>query len=127
MDEAKDHADQIIAEARTKAERLEAESRTKAERMESAARMRSEQLDSETAERRAQLFGRLEQERDKLAREIDDLRAFEREYRSRLRTYFEQQLQELQQRGPDSQPAVANAAPAGPPPNRLRALLGEEE
>ena len=47
---------------------------------------------------RAQL-GALEQERVALERQIDELRTFEREYRTRLKTYLESQLEELGQRG----------------------------
>ena len=56
-------------------------------------------LDSETAERRQQLFGDLEKERDKLNGEVENLRSFEREYRSRLKTYFTQQLESLEAPG----------------------------
>ena len=56
-------------------------------------------LDSETAERRQQMFGELERERDKLNGEVENLRAFEREYRSRLKSYFTQQLEALGRSG----------------------------
>ena len=80
-------------------------------------------LDSETAERRQQMFGELEKERDKLNSEVETLRSFEREYRSRLKTYFTQQLESLQ-----GSPSVAEI-PTGdaPAPKRLRSILGEEE
>ena len=95
VDDAKNEADKIIGEARTKAERLESESKTKADRLESDARTRAQMLDSETAERRRQMFGDLEKERDKLNGEVENLRSFEREYRSRLKSYFTQQLEAL--------------------------------
>jgi len=123
VEDAKNEADKIIGEARTKAERLESEARTKAERLESEARTRAQMLDSETAERRAQLFGDLEKERDKLNVEVENLRSFEREYRSRLKTYFTQQLEALA--GTSDTPAPSpDEAPA---PKRLRSILGEEE
>ncbi|HXH78063.1 DivIVA domain-containing protein [Nocardioides sp.] len=123
VDEAKNEADKIVGAARTKAERLEAESKAKADRLEADARQRSQMLDSETAERRQQMFGDLERDRDKLNGEVETLRAFEREYRSRLKTYFSQQLEALQ--GNNS---VADM-PSGdtPAPKRLRSILGEEE
>jgi cell division septum initiation protein DivIVA len=93
VEQAKDEADKIIGEARTKSERLESESKVKADRLESDARTRAQMLDSETAERRQQMFGELERERDKLNSEVETLRAFEREYRSRLKSYFTQQLE----------------------------------
>lgn len=120
--EAKDQADKIVGEARTKAERLEAESKSKADRLESDARTRSQMLDSETEERRRQLFGDLEKEKEKLSAEVENLRSFEREYRSRLRSYFEQQLAALEGNGEGGTLSAADHAP-----KRLKSLLGEEE
>ena len=122
VEDAKNEADRIVGEARTKAERLENESKGKADRMESDARSRSEMLDSETAERRTQLFSDLEKERDKLSVEVENLRSFEREYRSRLKSYFTQQLESLQTPGDTVAPTDES-----PAPKRLRSILGEEE
>ncbi len=122
VEDAKNEADKIVGEARTKAERLQAESKVKADRMESDARTRAEMLDSETAERRTQLFGDLEKERDKLSVEVENLRSFEREYRSRLKSYFTQQLEALQTPGDTIAPIDEP-----PAPKRLRSILGEEE
>ncbi|MXG90846.1 DivIVA domain-containing protein [Nocardioides flavescens] len=122
VDGAKNDADKIIGEARTKAERLEAESKAKADRLESDARTRAQMLDSETAERRQQMFGELERERDKLNGEVETLRSFEREYRSRLKSYFTQQLEALN--GPGEAAAANEEQPA---PKRLRSILGDDE
>ena len=119
--EAKDQADKIIGEARTKAERLEAESKVKSDRLESDARTRSQMLDSETAERRQQLFGDLEKEKDKLNAEVENLRSFEREYRSRLKRYFQQQLAALDGSGEGGILAGNDHAP-----KRLKSLLGDD-
>lgn len=123
VEEAKNDADKIVGEARTKAERLDAESKVKADRLESDARTRSTMLDAETTERRKQLFGDLEKERDKLGVEVENLRSFEREYRSRLKSYFSQQLEALTG-------ATEIPAPTGdeqPAPKRLRSILGEDD
>ena len=122
VDEAKNEADKVVGAARTKAERLEAESKAKSDRLEADARQRSQMLDSETAERRQQMFGELEKERDKLNAEVETLRSFEREYRSRLKTYFTQQLEALST-GSDSQAPVDS----GQGPKRLRSVLGDDE
>jgi hypothetical protein len=79
-------------------------------------------LDSETAERRQQMFGDLEKERDKLNSDVETLRQFEREYRSRLKTYFTQQLEALSN-GAESQAPVDS----GHGPKRLRSVLGDDE
>ena len=105
-------------------ERLEAEAKVKSERMEADARTRSQMLDSETAERRQQLFGDLEKEKDKLNSEVETLRNFEREYRSRLKTYFTQQLEILDNSGETGgNPALATSDHA---PKRLKSLLGDD-
>src|SRR6478609_10281415 len=119
--EAKDQADKVIGKARTKAERLEAESKVKSDRLESDARTRSQMLDSETAERRQQLFGDLEKEKEKLNAEVENLRSFEREYRSRLKSYFQQQLAALDGSGEGGILAGSDHAP-----KRLKSLLGDD-
>jgi DivIVA domain-containing protein len=109
--EARAEADKILGEARTKAERLEAESKVKVDRMESDARSRSQMLDSETAERRQQLFGDLEREKERLDGDVEDLRSFEREYRSRLKSYFQQQLAALDGKATDEDGAGEGTSP----------------
>ncbi|MFY9915622.1 MAG: DivIVA domain-containing protein [Nocardioidaceae bacterium] len=125
VSEAKNEADKILGEARIKSERLEADSKSKADRLESDARTRAEKLDSETSERRAQLFGQLERDKDNLARELEDLRAFEREYRSRLKGYFQSQLRALDGETDGEVPLTPSAD--GETPRRLRELLGEDQ
>lgn len=125
VDDAKNEADRIIGEARTKAERLESEAKGKSDRLEADARKRSEMLDVETAERRQQMFGELERERDKLNGEVDRLRSFEREYRSRLKTYFTQQLEALG--GPQESQPVSDLPSSAAAPKRLRSILGDDE
>lgn len=122
VEEAKNEADKIVGAARTKAERLESEAKAKADRLEADARQRSKMLDSETSERRQQMFGDLERERDKLNSDVETLRSFEREYRSRLKSYFAAQLEMLES-GSDSE-VPGQSAPA---PKRLRSILGDEE
>jgi len=127
VEEAKGEADKIISEARTKAERLESEAKTNADKMEADARGRAQSLDSETAERRTQLFGDLESERDRLSSDVDNLRAFEREYRSRLKVYFSQQLEALESSG-SADPTTPSPQDAGAAqPKRLRSVLGDDE
>jgi DivIVA domain-containing protein len=94
------------------------------------AREHAARLVREAEEKQRQTLGSLEQERSLLERKIDELRAFEREYRSRLKSYLETQLRELDakaavvpSRGGSSTPAAVGAAnqPAynsGPLPTR---------
>ena len=122
VDDAKNQADMIIGEARTKAERLESESKANADRLEADARSRAQMLDSETAQKRQIMFGDLEKEQEKLNHEVENLRQFEREYRSRLKSYFSQQL-ELLNSGDITTPSDEEQ----PQPKRLRSILGEDD
>jgi hypothetical protein len=62
----------------------------------------------------AEQLGGLEDDKRRLEGQVEQLRAFEREYRTRLRAYLEMQLRDLD--GMPTQPAVG-AGPARPPLN----------
>lgn len=121
--EAQEEAGRILGEARASAEQLEAQSKERADRLEADSRSRAQLLDAETAERRERLFGDLEQERERLNGEVDNLRTFEREYRARLKTYFEQQLAALD--GAGESESLGDAGQSGPR-SRLKSLLGDD-
>ena len=126
--EAKAEADGMLSHARTKSEQLLSEARAKAEGMVTDARARSETMlndartKAETLQRQSrdkavslerdatakhtELIAALSQEKGILEKEIDELRTFERGYRTRLKTYLNSQLRELGERG--------SAAPADP-------------
>ncbi len=93
------------------------------------AREHAARLVREAEEKQRQTLGSLEQERSLLERKIDELRAFEREYRSRLKSYLEGQLRELEAkaavvptRGPQPAASLAggggSAQYSGPLPSR---------
>jgi DivIVA domain-containing protein len=97
--ESKEQANRILAEARARSERMENEARGLAARLESDARAKSEQLERETNEKRSSMFGALEKDKQRLEQEVDTLRTFERQFRSRLKAYFEAQLRTLASQG----------------------------
>lgn len=97
--EAREEAQQIVVTARTEADRLEAETRERTDRLDEEARTRAQHLDAETEGKRSQALADIEREKQRLDTEVDNLRAFEREYRSRLKSYFSQQLEALDGRG----------------------------
>jgi len=66
------------------------------------------------AERRHnEIIGGLEQRKGTLENEIEKLRTFEREYRTRLKSYLESQLRDLDGRGSAEPATVAAGAGAG--------------
>lgn len=121
MEQAKEEADRIVGEARAKAERITNEARGKADRYETDARIRAQKLDDETNERRQAAVATIERERYELQREVEHLRAYEREYRARLKNYFQSQLDQLAAN--DNSPAEAQApSPEPAAPRRARVM-----
>ena len=70
--------------------------RRQAEQITGDVRAPAESLERDAQERHRQAMGSLVQTREELERRVDDLRAFEREYRSRLKAYLEGQLRDLE-------------------------------
>jgi len=127
MEQAKEEADRIVGEARAKAERITNESRGKADRLETDARIRAQKLDDETNERRQQAVATIERERYELQREVEHLRAYEREYRARLKNYFQSQLDQLAANENTNSTSAVQAPTTDASPRRLRSLLGDED
>lgn len=69
------------------------------ERLLGEARGRAEAIVSEAEETSRRTLSQLEQERSILERKIDELRVFERDYRTRLKSYLENLLGDLDSRG----------------------------
>ena len=125
MEQAKEEADRIVGEARTKAARLTNESRGKADRVAPDARIRAQKLDEETNERRQKAVAAIERERYELQREVEHLRAYEREYRARLKNYFQSQLDQLaaNENAPQQAAEAATAEVFGASPGTPAARL----
>ena len=68
----------------------------------SEARERAEALDRDAQERHRLAVGSLVQQCEELERRVDDLRAFEREYRGRLGSFLEAQLREFRATATDA-------------------------
>ena len=118
--DARREADETLGRARREADDILTKARRQSEQITSDARARAESLERDAQERHRQAMGSLVQSREELERRVDDLRAFEREYRSRLKAYLEGQLRDLEAGAADSGvfPAVGatgpqSAVPAG--------------
>lgn len=110
LTDARTKAEQLLSDARTKSDGLVNDARARAETMLNDARTRAETLERQSRDKAATLVGDAERKqseiigtitRDKsvLEKKIDELRTFEREYRTRLKTYLESQLRDLGERG----------------------------
>src|SRR3984957_13446708 len=87
--DARREADETLGRARREADEVLTKARRQAEQITGDARARAESLERDAQERHRQAMGSLVQSREELERRVDDLRAFEREYRSRLKAYLE--------------------------------------
>jgi len=109
--DARREAGETLGQARREASDILSKARHQAEQITSDARVRSENLDRDAQERHRQALGSLIQQREELERKVDDLRAFERQYRGRLIAYLEGQLRDLEagSGGSGAFPAVVTA------------------
>ena len=123
--DARREADETLGRARREADEVLTKARRQAEQITGDARARAESLERDAQERHRQAMGSLVTQREELERRVDDLRAFEREYRSRLKAYLEGQLRDLEAGVTDSGqfPAMPPAAP--PAPQQLPVGLGQ--
>jgi DivIVA domain-containing protein len=124
--DARREADETLGRARREADDVLTKARRQAEQITGDARARAESLERDAQERHRQAMGSLVTSREELERRVDDLRAFEREYRSRLKAYLEGQLRDLEAGVSDSGtfPAMPPAAQSAQP--QLPAGLGQQ-
>jgi DivIVA domain-containing protein len=120
--DARREADETLGRARREADEVLTKARRQAEQITGDARARAESLERDAQERHRQAMGSLVQQREELERRVDDLRAFEREYRSRLKAYLEGQLRDLEAGVTDSGTFPTVSPPSAP---QLPAGLGQ--
>jgi vacuolar-type H+-ATPase subunit H len=121
---AQQTADQAIAEARSEANKIVGEARSRAEGLERDARAKADALERDAQEKHRVAMGSLESARATLERKVEDLRGFEREYRTRLKSYLESQLRQLENQADDSLAPPRTPAPASLPPSPSMAPAG---
>jgi len=77
------------------------------DRIVNEAKVQAGRIVREAEETSSRTLAQLEQERGLLERKIDELRVFERDYRTRLKSYLENLLGDLESRGSNVQPRPA--------------------
>jgi DivIVA domain-containing protein len=125
--DARREADETLGRARREADDILNKARRQAEQITGDARARAESLERDAQERHRQAMGSLVQQREELERRVDDLRAFEREYRSRLKAYLEGQMRDLEAGATDSGafPAMGGPEPSVPGMSRMDSRNGQ--
>jgi DivIVA domain-containing protein len=92
-------ADDHVSDARREADKVLSEARAKAEEVTRDARAKADALERDARQRHQEAMGGLDAKRTALSKHIEELKQFEREYRTRLKAYLESQLRDLEGRG----------------------------
>jgi DivIVA domain-containing protein len=103
MSEARAKSEQMVGEAKNRADAMLGDARTRADTMEREARAKATALAQDAERKHVEAMGSLVD----VSVKVDELRTFEREYRTRLRSYLESHLRDLDSRG-SAEPASAN-------------------
>jgi DivIVA domain-containing protein len=93
--DAEAHQQSVRAEVKAFQDKTIAEAHAKAEQLDRDSRVRAVQTVQEAEQRAAQISAQLEQRKAALEKRLEELRTFEHEYRSRLKSYLESQLRDL--------------------------------
>ena len=97
--DANQTAETTVNDARERADAMLADAQSRSETQLRQAQERAEFLQSDAERKHSEVMTAINQQRTVLEGRLEQLRTFEREYRTRLKTYLESQLEELGQRG----------------------------
>ena len=105
-------ADDHVNDARREADKLLSDARAKAEEVTRDARAKADALERDARQRHQEAMGGLDAKRTALQKHIEELKQFEREYRTRLKAYLESQLRDLvgREQGLESEMTRADSA-----------------
>jgi len=106
-------ADDHVSDARQMADKLLTEARTKADEVTREARTKADALERDARQRHQEVMGGLDAKRTSLQKHIEELKQFEREYRTRLKAYLESQLRDLEGRGAGLESDLGKAPEGG--------------
>ena len=99
----------LLAMAQQMHDRHVADGQAQKDKIIAEAQIEASSLVNDAQEKSRKILGALEQQRYVLERKVEQLRGFERDYRSRLKAYIEGQLRDLDARGSVATPEVSEA------------------
>jgi DivIVA domain-containing protein len=99
----------LLAMAQQMHDRHVADGQAQKDKIIAEAQIEASSLVNDAQEKSRKILGALEQQRSVLERKVEQLRGFERDYRSRLKAYIEGQLRDLDARGAVATPEVSEA------------------
>ena len=107
VNEARQSAETTLGDAKDRSSRQLADAETRSKQMHDESAARAAQTVQEAEQRAATITAQFEQRKAALERRVEELRTFEREYRTRLKSYLESQLRDLDASG-KAEPANAS-------------------
>ena len=96
--EAENRSRTLVADAEQRAKQLESEANSRAEAQVRQAEEKAASLQQDAERKHTEVMNTVKQQQNALNSRISELRVFEREYRTRLKTLLESQLEELETR-----------------------------
>jgi DivIVA domain-containing protein len=99
LTEAQANAKNSVAEAQARSAQHISEAEARAAKLEQESTAKAEQTVRDAEQRAATITAQFEQRKAALERRVEELRVYEREYRTRLRGYLESQLRDLDASG----------------------------
>lgn len=99
----------LLAMAQQMHDRHIADGQEQRDKIIAEAQIEASSLVNDAQEKSRKILGALEQQRSVLERKVEQLRGFERDYRSRLKAYIEGQLRDLDARGSVAAPEVGES------------------
>lgn len=99
----------LLAMAQQMHDRHVADGQEQRDKIIAEAQIEASSLVNDAQEKSRKILGALEQQRSVLERKVEQLRGFERDYRSRLKAYIEGQLRDLDARGSVAAPEVGES------------------
>jgi DivIVA domain-containing protein len=106
-------ADDHVNDARHEADKLLSDARTKSEEVTRDARAKADALERDARQRHQEAIAGLDAKRTALQKHIEELKQFEREYRTRLKAYLESQLRDLDGRAQGMEDELGRAENGG--------------
>ncbi len=99
VSEAQANAAATLADANDKSSRQVTDAQARAKQLQDESSARANQMVQDAEQRAATITSQFEQRKAALERRVEELRTFEREYRTRLKSYLESQLRDLDASG----------------------------
>ncbi|MET8799820.1 DivIVA domain-containing protein [Nocardia sp. NPDC004568] len=99
VNDARVRSDEMIADARHKSDAMLSDAQTRSDSQLRQAKEKADALQADAERKHTEIMGTITQQRNVLESRIQTLKTFEREYRVRLKSYLESQLEELENRG----------------------------